>query len=195
MAFNSMSSDEEILIENVRNGERASFDALVKLYRQKGFNIAYGMIGNLEDVKDVLQEAFIKVYLNINSFQGQAKFSTWFYRIVINCSLDFLRRHKSRNKVFTQIMVDDEGKDLGEPVDNRFHPGKVSLNNELAVMLDDCIDSLPGQQKACFVLKHKNGLRVREISEILKCSESTVKVHLFRAVRTLQYKLEPYLIK
>jgi RNA polymerase sigma-70 factor (ECF subfamily) len=73
-----------VLIERIKQGDRASFDVLVSLYQQKGLEIAYNIVGNLEDAKDVLQEAFVKVYLNIKGFQEKAKFSTWFYRIVVN---------------------------------------------------------------------------------------------------------------
>jgi len=104
--------EESVLIEEIKNGHRASFDNLVSLYRQRGLSIAYNMVGNLEDAKDVLQEAFIKVYLNIKKFREKARFSTWFYRIVVNCSLDFLRRRKKINRTFVSPLQDEDGQDI-----------------------------------------------------------------------------------
>jgi len=183
---------EKTLILRMKQNERSAFDELVYLYRNKGFAVAYNFVGNAEDAKDVLQEAFIKVYLNIKKFKEQAKFSTWFYRIVVNCSLDFLRRRKTMRKVFTQNLLDEEGK-VQQFEDKRYEPGKILMNEELSSVLDNCILELPEKQKVCFILKHQNGLSNQEIAHVLKCTISTVKVHLFRAVRNLQEKLSAYL--
>lgn len=184
--------DEAVLIEKVKLGSRASFDALVELHKNRGISIAFNMLGNLEDAKDVLQEAFIKVYLNIKSFRDQSKFSTWFYRIVVNCCLDFLRKRKRANKVFVPVFVNDEGDEI-EVADNRIEAKKVFTDNELLSKLDDCIGALPEKQKVCFVLRYRDNMQVSEIAQVANISSSTVKVHIFRAVRHLQDKLAPYL--
>lgn len=101
------------LIEHIKQGERASFDKLVSLYQQRGLSIAYNMVGNLEDAKDVLQEAFVKVYLNIKGFQGKSSFSTWFYRIIVNCCLDSLRKRKRSKVVFNDTLQDEDMRDKG----------------------------------------------------------------------------------
>jgi len=183
---------EKALIMRMKQNERSAFDELVCIYRNKGFAVAYNFVDNPEDAKDVLQETFIKVYLNIKKFKEQAKFSTWFYRIVVNCSLDFLRRRKTMRKVFTQNLLDEEGK-VQQFEDKRYEPGRILMNEELSSVLDNCISELPEKQKVCFILKHQNGLSNQEIARVLKCTISTVKVHLFRAVRNLQEKLSGYL--
>lgn len=188
--------NEAVLIEGIKNGERASFDQIVKMYQQKGIGIAYGMVGNLEDAKDILQEAFIKVYTQIKSFRGQSCFSTWFYRIVVNSSIDFLRRKKRGERIFVRELMDGDSKpqELQAP-DLRYEPAKVVINAELSGRLDECVEALPEKQKACFILKHREGLTSSQIAEVLNCRLSTVKVHLFRATRTLQNKLAAYFIK
>lgn len=195
MGFESGASNETKLIERIKQGERSSFDNLVTLYQQRGLNIAYNLVGNLEDAKDVLQEAFIKVYLNIKDFQGKSQFSTWFYRIVVNCALDFLRKRKKTKVVFTETFQDEEGKEERiEVADSRFESARVVLSKELSLNLDNCIAQLPEKQRICFVLKHQNGLSTFEIAQILKCRPSTVKVHIFRAIRNLQKSLSVYLV-
>jgi len=120
-------SDEWVLIAKVKEGRRSSFDTLVSLYQHRGLSIAYTMVGNVEDAQDVLQEAFVKVYISINDFKGKAKFGTWFYRIVVNCALDFLRRRKRSAKVFIDIMADkDEGGVSPEAIDSKNEPRRES---------------------------------------------------------------------
>ncbi|MEW6101894.1 MAG: RNA polymerase sigma factor [Candidatus Omnitrophota bacterium] len=186
-------NDEIVLIERIKQGERSGFDALVRLYQQKGLNIAYGLVGNIEDAKDILQEAFVKLYLNIAYFQARSKFYTWFYRIVVNCSLDFLRRKKRVFPLFVRAADDEgEGREIEIP-DSRFEPAKMAMNKELGRTLDNCIASLPRMQKTCFVLRHQNGLSTHEIAQVLKCRPATVKVHIFRAMNNLRKKLSGFL--
>lgn len=194
MNHDSGINNEMALIEAVKKGERASFDQIIEMYRQKGIGIAYNMVGNLEDAKDILQDAFVKVYTRIKNFRGESKFSTWFYRIVVNCSLDFLRCRKRANKIFAEEIINEEGVQL-EAADLHYDPAKVTLENELSRRLDECIEALPGKQRICFILKHKDELSSSQIAEILKCRHSTVKVHLFRAARSLQDKLAPYIAR
>lgn len=187
-------ANESVLIEDVKCGKRSSFDILVSLYQQKGLGIAYNLAGNLEDAKDILQEAFIKMYLNIKRFQQRSRFSTWFYRIVVNCALDFLRKRKRAGRIFVEVSDDREGKKAGlEVPDLSFEPRRAGMAKEFAKELEECIARLSKMQKLCFVLKHQDSLTVREISGALKCSPSTVKVHIFRAVENLRKSLTPYL--
>lgn len=194
MSSGSGTDNETLLIENIKKGERTGFDRIVDMYQQKGISIAYNLVGNFEDARDVLQEAFIKVYLHIKNFQEKAQFSTWFYRIVTNCALDLLRKRKKMHKVFTASLIDEDGKEKDAP-DKRYEPTKIILNHELNQNLDKSIANLPKNQKICFILKYQNGLNIQDISEVIKCNPSTVKVHLFRAIRTLQDKLAGYLIR
>ena len=193
MNLQSDASNEMVLIERIKQGERLGFDRLVSLYQQRGLNIAYNLVGNLEDSRDVLQEAFIKVYLNIEDFRGKSQFYTWFYRIVVNCALDLLRKKKKMSCVFTESHIDEEGQEKEVQIpDTRFDPAKIAQAREFQFNLDNCIANLPEKQRTCFVLKHKNGLSTSEIAQVLKCNPSTVKVHLFRAIKNLQKSLSIY---
>lgn len=178
---------EIVLIQRIKQGDRTSFDILVTLYQQRGISIAYNIIGNLEDAKDVLQEAFIKVYLNINSFKGKAQFFTWFYRIVKNCALDYLRKKKRLNKVFIDPIINEDNREKELDIaDNRLDPAGIVIERELVHSLENNIAKLSRMQRTCFVLRHQNGLSIEEISRILNCSPATVKVHLFRAIGNLR---------
>ncbi len=192
MSEQNLITAEAELIERLRQGQRPAFDELFESYKNKGLSVAYRFTGNLEDAKDALQEAFIKVYLNIGSFKSQAKFSTWFYRIVVNCSLDLLRKKKAMGKI-VKSDTDSQGNNI-DAADNKYNPKKMVLNKELGENLELYIEELPKNQKACFVLKHQNGFNNDEVAGIVGCSAATVKVHVFRALNTLQQKLETYLV-
>ncbi len=184
---------EEFVIQRVRSGDRAAFEELVVMYRNRGLSVAYNLVGNLEDAKDALQDAFIKVYLHIEGFRGQSKFSTWFHRIVVNVSLDLLRKKKRAAPVFTESLQDNIKEGDREIPDDSLGPARIAGNQELGRRLEDAISHLSEKQRICFVLKHQNGLRVREIAEILRCRRATVKVHLFRAAENLRREMNVYL--
>jgi RNA polymerase sigma-70 factor (ECF subfamily) len=188
MVTDSDKQEEKLLILRLKQGERSAFDVLVQRYRQQGFAICYNLVGNPEDAQDVLQEAFIKVYRNIKNFREDSAFATWFYRILTNCSLDFLRKKKVLNKHFTGPLLDEEGQEQ-DIADTRNEPVRVLSGQEFARHLDLHIGELPEKQRVCFILKHQNCLSNQEIAQTIGCSLSTVKVHLFRAVRALQGKL------
>lgn len=188
MVYNLDGEKERILIARLKNEDSSAFDELVLAYQRKGFSIAYNLAGNCEDAKDILQEAFIKVYCNIKSFNEEARFFTWFYRIVVNCALDFMRKRKRIFNVFREPVSEEEF--IKEPVDMSSGPQERAINDELSQKLEDCIAQLPEKQKACLLLKHRSGLKNQEIAEVLGCKLSTVKVHLFRAVNTLESKVQ-----
>ena len=185
---------EKSLVVRLKEKDRAAFDELVRLYRGRGFAIVYNILGNAEDAKDVLQEAFVKVFFNIKGFKQEAKFSTWFYRILVNCSRDFLRKRKRQDKFFIKSQFEEEDKEPQIP-DSHLGPSKMVINKELSDRLEEAVSGLPEKQKICFILKHQNGLNNQEIAETLNCGLSTVKVHLFRAVRNLRIRLAFYQVR
>jgi len=183
------------IIERARNGERAAFDSLVDLYKGKAFALAYSFTGNAEDAKDILQDAFVKAYVGLKDFRGRSAFYTWFYRILVNLCRDFLRRKRTRLKVLVDAPEPpDEDNDAPvEIAETGPGPDEMLLNKEIREMADKAINMLPERQKTTFILRHVHGMRLNEIAEIMHCSESTAKVHLFRASKSLQRSLSPYL--
>ncbi|MFA5164493.1 MAG: sigma-70 family RNA polymerase sigma factor [Candidatus Omnitrophota bacterium] len=179
------------LIERAKNGERAAFDSLVDMHKEKAFALAFSFIGNVEDAKDVLQEAFVKAYVGVINFRGSSKFYTWLYRILVNQCKDFLRKKKAKSGVFLDPLPisEEDGDGVPEAVDPAPLPSQAVLDRETRQMINEAISGLPEKQKAVFMLKHIQGMKLNEIAETVGCSESTAKVHLFRAVRGLRCKL------
>ncbi len=180
------------LIIRAKKGDRPAFDSLVEIYKEKAFALAYHFTGNPEDAKDLLQEAFVRAFKGIRDFRGGSAFYTWFYRILVNLCRDFLRRKKSRLKVFMERgapRAGEDAEDVPEPVDSAPDPSEAVLDGETRQLISEALDKLPERQKAVFVLRHLHGMKLSEIAEVIGCGESTAKVHLFRATRGLRCQL------
>jgi RNA polymerase sigma-70 factor (ECF subfamily) len=182
---------ESGLIERAKNGERQAFDSLVDMHKEKAFGLAFSFIGNVEDAKDVLQEAFVKAYVGIINFRGSSSFYTWFYRILVNQCKDFLRKKRARSGVFLDPLpsLEEDGDNAPEAVDSSPGPSQMALNSETRQLINEAVSGLPEKQKAVFILKHIQGMKLNEIADVVGCSESTAKVHLFRAIRGLRCRL------
>jgi RNA polymerase sigma-70 factor (ECF subfamily) len=185
---------ESELIIQIKEGNRMAFDILVSQYKEKAFALAFSIVGNVEDTKDITQEAFIRVYNGIGKFRQEASFSTWFYRTLVNLSKDYLRKTKyTEHPLSKRLIKDGEKGVLFQIKDLKYSPEGLVLNRELNQMINLAISKLPQKQRLAFILKHLQGIKTDEIARILNCAQATVKVHLFRAVRNLQRDLQPYL--
>lgn len=193
-----MADLEPQLIEEVKQGSRSAFYCLVEKHRDKAFSLCYSITYNYEDAKDILQEAFIRVYQGAKDFRQDSSFNTWFYRIIINLCRDYLRKKAKSASVFVEPieLQNDDAQDYDIIVsakDKNPNPRQEVLANELNNTIDSAISFLPEKQRLVFILKHIEGMKLDEIASVLKCRTSTVKVHLFRAVRNLQRLLHPYI--
>jgi len=175
-----MDTSEDIqLIERFKNGDESAFNELVKKYMDKAYNIAYGVVRNTEDAKDVSQESFIRAYNSISEFREESSFYTWFYRIVVNMSLNHLRK----NRISAFFKGEDEMKYIADTSPDASDEFKMK---ETRSIIDKNLDKLSSKQKAVFELKNYQDLSLKEISNIMNCSIGTVKSHLFRAVKCLK---------
>lgn len=156
------------LIERFKSGDLGGFEMLVKKYQNMTVNVACGLVGNLHDADDVAQEAFLKVYHNIDSFRAQSKFSSWLYRITVNCAYDHLRKHKQK-----AVSLDSfENFDIPDTKES----GDI-LAKEL---VQAALQRIPYEYRSALVLKELEGLSYQEIAEALKISIGTVESRIFR---------------
>ena len=156
------------------------------------FNTALGIVQNAEDAEDVAQEVFIQVYESIHSFKGEAKFSTWLYRITITKSMDHLRKKKRKKRfAFIQSLFGMNNEVLHDPPDFN-HPGITLDNKEKAAILFKAIDRLPETQKIAFTLHKIEGLSYQEVSQIMNSTLSSVESLLHRAKNNLKKHLTDY---
>ncbi|MGB1504364.1 MAG: RNA polymerase sigma factor [Acidimicrobiales bacterium] len=172
------------LVERAVAGERGAFDELVRLTHRDAFGLAFRLTGNEEDASDVVQDAYLRAYRSISRFRGDARFSTWLYRIVANCASTFNSR-KGRQR--TEVLFDD---DVVEAHPDR-DPEQAVEATALRQALDAAIHDLPPRLRSVIVLRDVYDLPHEAIADELGISVSAAKVRLHRARRRLREQVFP----
>jgi RNA polymerase sigma-70 factor (ECF subfamily) len=186
------SSDEQ-LCRAIAEREPGAFDLLVERYQERAYRIAWSVLRDREDARDCSQEAFIRLHESAGSFAGQSKFSTWFYRILVNCCLDHQRRRRGWRRRIGWRDQRADGSDEPDPVEQAPAPfadpveggGRGAAHDEDLGAGGD----LSPQQRAAVTLSCREGLATKDIAAVLNVSEATVRVHLHRALSTLRQRL------
>jgi RNA polymerase sigma-70 factor, ECF subfamily len=188
--------EERALVADAQAGDRAAFEELVRRYDRDVLRLALNLMKRPEDARDVYQEAFLKVYRNLHRFRFECSFYTWLYRIVTNVCLDHLRRRQSRPEdqapeVSTGYQ-DEVSTDFFErQKEDRpaLDPERSLLGRELGAQIAMAMEQLSPRERVVFEMKHYQGLKLRDIGNVLGTSEETVKNSLFRATRKLRNQL------
>lgn len=171
-------SDQEI-IDSVRKGNSSDYSILVNRYKNKAFSMLKRMLKNEFDAEEILQDCFLKAYKSLNNFKSEAKFSTWFYRIVYNSALTKLSSHKRRTET-EMTSVEDHINLESEYNSNEIE--KMDVNQ----LIHKTISKLPERYSAIITMFYLNEMTIDEISEVMGISISNVKVMLFRSRNALR---------
>ncbi len=190
--FNWSTCDDKLLIGYAQKGHAKAFSELVRRHHVRVFHTAFGMVGNREDADDLAQLAFIKAFQSLHRFKGQALFSTWLYRISINCCLDWI---KSQQRKY-DVKMDDEWWYKQADGEALFAGPKrtdyMVEQGELRDVLAHAMSQMPPIFRSVLVLRELNGLSYQEIASVEGCSVGTVKSRLFRARVQLRKLLRPF---
>lgn len=172
--------EEQSWIARSREGDQQAFEALVLRYQKMIFALTYRMTGSPADAEDLTQESFIAAFQQLDSFRGEAKFSSWLYRIATNRCLNWQQRDTRRERAYENWGREREVVSFTEP-----HPDAVSVQVQQALLkLDD-------KQRAAIVLTTYEGMNHAEAARVLGCSETTVSWRIFAARRKLKKWLAP----
>jgi len=183
--------NEKDLIQRIRRGDEEAFKWLVDTYQVMVRNTCYGVVQDFDEAEDVAQEVFIKVFESIDQFRGDARLSTWLYRIALNKSLNRKKKNKFRG-FFSKLSEVFEGGSIVEQERTRVlsdQPDEQMESREAMAQIRDAIDSLPDKQKQAFVLHKYEELPHKEIAEIMQTSISSVESLIFRARKELRKQL------
>lgn len=183
---------EQELIERCLHGDTAAFALLVDRYKGAVYNLAAKMVRHPEDAEDVAQETFLQVFRALPTYRGEARFSTWLYRIAANRALDCLRRRQTPARQAAPL--DGDESDGGQGLAGRLacrDPGPEDqvLRSEARTRLRAVLEGLPDQYRIVVVLHHFQGLSYRDIGEILDLPVRTVETRLYRAKNSLKQAL------
>ena len=180
--------DEKQLIKNAAAGDAAAFETLVERYQKQVYNLALRMVNNESDAEDLAQEAFIRAWRSLGSFQYTSQFSTWLYRLTTNICIDFLRSQKRRKVVSLTMLRDDEDSQWDLP-DTEPLPEQQMIAAEDRAALARALASLDPDYRQVLTLRIVNECSYQQISQILGIAEGTVKSRLSRAREQLRKKM------
>jgi RNA polymerase sigma-70 factor (ECF subfamily) len=180
----------EIIISS-RQGDQAAFKKLVEKFRSQVVGVAFKMVGDYEDAKDISQLVFVKTYQNLDRFDLNKKFSTWLYRITINASIDFLRKYKR----YRHESLEDNSHELKETKGNA---EEVYQRRLIRSAIEKSLDRLSNKQKSVFVLRDLEGLDIKSVSQVMSMPQATVRWYLHRARARVRQELQknyPHLLE
>jgi RNA polymerase sigma-70 factor (ECF subfamily) len=179
-------SDEE-LCNRIAARDAAAFELMVDRHQARAYRLAASILGNEADARDVSQDAFIRLYEAAGSFDGRSRFSTWFYRILVNLCIDNQRRNRWWRRLVPLASPGDASEEHGvDPPSSEPGPESVSMLAESISRLLPALARLSPQQRAAVLLQTQEGFTSREIAAVLKCSENTARVHVHRAIAQLR---------
>jgi RNA polymerase sigma-70 factor (ECF subfamily) len=162
----------------------------MKKYKGPLQNLIYKMVSDKNEVEDLIQEVFIKVYNSLKNYSQEYAFSTWIYRIAINNTIDYLRKKKLETFSIHSDEEEDDDRPKYEIPDTSYSADASIILEQRQQIINDAINSLPEKYKKVIELRHKEELSYEEISEILNLPIGTVKAHLFRARELLNKYLK-----
>jgi RNA polymerase sigma-70 factor (ECF subfamily) len=180
-------TDEDLVIRS-RGGDLESFNQLILRWERPIFALAYRVIGREEDARDVCQETFLRAFRALPGFPGQAKFSSWVYRIALNLCRDWMRRQRRTPTVQMPEGADpEELAAQGGPAESI---EDLVARRELSAVVAEAMALLPEEQRTAIVLKEYHGMTFQEIADLQGCPLSTVKTRLYQGLSVLRRHLE-----
>jgi RNA polymerase sigma-70 factor (ECF subfamily) len=176
------------VVSRARTGDADAFRELVDRHSRTMFRVAYRMTGNEHDADDVVQETFLRAYRQLEHFEERANFGTWLHRIAVNCSLDLLR---ARSRADRHYGGDPESAELAGAARTDPQQDRLLMSAELQQHVTAAMETLSGNERTAFILRHFEGMPVEEIGRTLGIQVNAAKHTIFRAVRKLREALEP----
>jgi RNA polymerase sigma-70 factor (ECF subfamily) len=189
------SDEEKLLIEQAQSGDRMAFEELIRRHDREILRLAFHMLGNREEAREVFQETFLKAYRSLNRFRFESSFYTWIYRIATNVGLDHLRKRQTL-KEEVSYESDSEAhpdrpalKDTLAATTYYSNPERRLYGKEVGARIQEALKTLSEKERLVFELRHYQGLRLKMIGEIMGSTEETAKNYLFRATQKLRSHL------
>jgi RNA polymerase sigma-70 factor, ECF subfamily len=184
--------EETALIRAAQAGDHGAFEQLVRAYDQSVLRLAMNLLRSPEDAHDVYQEAFLRVYRNLNSFRFDCSFHTWLYRIVTNLCLDHMRKRKVRKEDAAVLTTAEGPLDRMDAVPEERvdgDPQRYLFSGQIRRRVKEVLGELTPRERMVFELRHYQGLRLRRIGEVLGTTEEAAKNCLFRATQKMRAAL------
>jgi len=183
-----MGQDDHAAIRAVLAGDKDAYGALVARHSASLFRVAFRITGNETDADDVVQEAFLRGYRKLDSFESRSNFGTWIYRIAVRCALDRIGGRKVDERRRVAETADPE-QDQVQVADLAAGPDRLLLSGEIGALQEAAMHSLTPTERTAFALRHMEDRTTEEIAAALGISQNAAKQTVFRAVHKLRLRL------
>ena len=178
-----MHIDLQKIIQQIKKGDKGAFRKLVEQYQETAFKLAFRMLGNQDDARDVVQESFIRIWEKMKTYNENEKFTSWMYRIVSNRAIDSLRARKRRPVISLEKLIPDMLETAESGIDTHME------NREAGEIIRAITDGLPEKQQLVFSLRDLQGLSSKEVQEISGMTDIAIKTNLYHARKIIREKL------
>jgi RNA polymerase sigma-70 factor, ECF subfamily len=186
--------EDRVLIERAQAGDMSAFRRLVERHQRRAFAVAFALVRDENDARELVQDAFLRAFKNLPTFQGGSSFFTWLYRIVTNLGIDLIRkpgRRQTSDLEANRLDLED-GVDLDLPFVSRLDggdPADVVRRREIGARVQVALDALPSYHRAVIVMREIDGLSYEEMAKVMDVSKGTIMSRLFHARQKLQRAL------
>ena len=185
-------NDDRELVERCQRGDQGAFRTIFERYRRRAYALAFSVVHNKDAALDVVQEAFLRAFKHIDSFEGNASVYTWLYRIVMNVAIDHTRKHgRSKTVDYDDAVAHLETEAPADaaaliPQLVRGNPAKEMSRREIREKIDAALEQLSANHRTVLVLREVDGLSYEEMAKVMKCSKGTIMSRLFHARKNMQ---------
>jgi RNA polymerase sigma-70 factor (ECF subfamily) len=184
-----MHPDDAAAVARARRGDEDAFRLLVERHSRSIYRLAYRMTGRAEDAEDVVQEAFVKAYKQIDRFEARSNFGTWLYRIAFNCAVDYTRTRQHRDRPESLDVLERRAPETKGP-----GADDLVFATEIDGSIQRALSELSDEERAAFLMRHYQGCTIDEICQALDLKTNAAKHAVFRAVRKMRAALEPFVV-
>lgn len=179
--------EDDLLIRRSQSGDRSAFDMLVRKHEAKAYQYAFRLTHSQEQASDVVADAFLRVYNALPNFKGQSQFTTWLYRILTNCFLDFKKRDKSKYNTSLDAMTQTSDGEVSRQIEDPGRdPFEETERNERETRVERAVAQLPEYQRSMIVMYHAENMSYEDIAAAMDLPIGTVKSRLNRARLSLR---------
>lgn len=183
-----MGKNDAAAVRAVLAGDKEAYGALAVRHSPSLFRVAFRITGNEADAEEVVQEALLRGYSKLESFDSRAAFGTWIYRIAVHCALDRIGSAKRDARSRVSDATDPEQETV-QVADGAAGPERILLSAEIAALQQECLNSLTPVERAAFVLRHMEDCSSAEIGAALSIAPNAAKQAVFRAVQKMRQRL------
>jgi RNA polymerase sigma-70 factor (ECF subfamily) len=189
-----MGKNDYAAVRAILAGDKEAYGALVERHSHSLFRVAFRITGNEADAEDVVQEAFLRGYQKLESFEARSSFGTWIYRIAVRGALDRISRGPAVD--FSRVAgTTDPEQDEVQVADTAASPERLFLSGEIGAMQEFALQSLTATERTAFVLRHMEDCTAEEIAVALGIAPNAAKQAVFRAVKKLRIRLAALRVK